>query len=242
MLEWFDAVASGFPVSFVDPAKPEGLPDSRFRAYEGRLDYVPVAMSEVFVLGHALPLTALCTSQGYLLVADLRTTAGRGIAFDAQGAWRMPYRPMALRLLPFLAKADGTLWRIEEQFGQSDGAVSVSPDHVKKALLGFAKSLQRANQLLADALDAGLMQIDPEDHSSREPAQLRPSLTPTTLTLKTAASCRLVEIIRFSQRGKLQSPQTRADAISRVWKNQMNLRADQLLSFDEMISFKFTQT
>jgi hypothetical protein len=242
MRDWFDAVASGLPVLSVDPAKPEGLPDSRFRALEGRLDYVPVAMSEVFVLGHALPLSALCTAQGYLLVADLRATSGRAIAFDAQGAWRMPYRPMALRLLPFLAKADGTLWRIIEQSGQSDGAVNVSPDHVQKALLGFAKSLQRANQLLAGALDAGLMQIDPEDDDSREPAHLRPTSTQTAINLKSAQSCRLVEVIRFSQRGKLHSPKTRADAISRVWKNQMNLRADQLLSFDEMISFKFTKT
>lgn len=236
MSEWFHALEGIAQVLPTSREQLEDWPDSRFRGSESRLTYIPVAMSELYIIGQSLPLTALQTERGPLLVAELKA-GGRTVApFDESGAWRLPYRPLALRLLPFIAQADGSCWRLESQ--PVADTVRQNPGPILQALSGFARSVQTVSALLGAAIAAGLVKFETDP---TQPPVLQLNLPPEKLEPAQAQACRLVEILRFSQQAKgmgmgMGSGQIRSTT-PLFATAQRSFEPEQLLSFDEAISF-----
>lgn len=239
MVEWYSPLGLGAQVVAAQLHTLDGAPDNRFRAAEHRLNHVPIAMSELFTVGQSLPLSALQTQQGFLLVADLRAGGAAVSAFDSAGMWRLPYRPLALRLLPFIARADGSVGRISHQNAEPAAKPAQTHVPVQRALANFAASLKAAHTLLEVALEAQMLTLceGPDEPNGMGYLELAPP--PETLSPAQFPSCKLVEAIRFSQKRVGVAPQSAYAAQALAKRRPDGPCAAQFLSFDEAIRFNF---
>lgn len=237
MHEWYAPLVGEAHIRSVSPDELVDVPDDRFRTREAQLDYVPVTLTEIFIVGQSLPLTVLRTVRGPLLVAELRAGGQSAMAFDAGGAWRLPYRPMALRLLPFLASADGSLSRITSDRASTIQTESQMSFPLQRAVSGFARSVSAASELIDLAVAIDLVRLDRDDGQNALHA-FRLLSPPLYLEPQNAACCRLVEAIRFSQQTKQSPNQNTRTTGAPTQARFARLRAEQLLSFDKTISFR----
>lgn len=105
MTEWFEQIAG---VTGIEPIASEHLrrwPDAAFAAVLPQIRYVPIADSELQLAAHHLLLGVRQAAFGWEVVADLGDSALRRPVFSPAGDWLPGYRPMALRLLPFVVSS-----------------------------------------------------------------------------------------------------------------------------------------
>ena len=235
MSDWFDPLGTADQLLPVSEGALGDWPDGRFRTSEARLVYIPVAMSELYIVGQSLPLTGLQTKHGPLLVAELKAGGRSVVPFDDNGQWRLPYRPMALRLLPLIAQADGSCWRLESKPAQSTNTAAQNAAQILQAFSGFAHSVQTASTLLRAAIKAQLLWFDKD--ADKGPRLMHLNQQPAELPASQAQICRVVEIMRFSQQAKGAQTGRANQQNQMITGVQRAFEPEKILSFDEDIRF-----
>lgn len=113
-MKWFEV----FPgVTGADPLSDGALASWPDRAFDDRLHHLracPVVLTELYQIARHFPLVVRDEEGDLTLMADLRSETLRRPAFDASGRFASGYRPLATRLLPFVATASGGAIRLRD--------------------------------------------------------------------------------------------------------------------------------
>jgi hypothetical protein len=185
-------------------------------------------------------------------VADLRRDGLLRPAFDAEGRITLPYRPVAMRQLPFAVEGDGTMLRLDDGMAEPD--VPRQAELQKRLVSILAAQVdgrRRMTQALRKAIAAGLVARPAGDDAAAP-------LTVTALAAEDAAgdgagdgpgdaiggcddplALRLVAVMLYAQKNRRQAaavmtPGLRA-RLSLVRDDA--LRDRPFLSEDEAIDF-----
>ena len=108
MTEWYAPLKGAGDLQPLEPTEVTAWPNQAFAESQPQLSHCPVGFSEAMVLSQYLPLTLVRGPHGYELAADIKSFP----CFTSKGQWRLAYKPLALRLLPFHADAAGQVFQI----------------------------------------------------------------------------------------------------------------------------------
>lgn len=235
MTEWFRPLTDGARVLPLTGPIESGWPDRSCEDRLSRLAFCPLGLSELHAVAGNIPLTALATPEGPLVGADLRS----GAHLDRAGEWRFTYRPVALRLLPFVVLADGACARIMAPAQANTATPHPGSDYPRfnRFVDRYASDLGHASRLIGRAMDEGLARFAP---GMPRPGQI-PDLvldngTPH-LRHDQLEMFRILALIEFS-RGAAQTPPT--DTACPAQPTPLHRKVPdiaQILSFDTLIAF-----
>lgn len=134
MTRWYDAIPGVTGTTSLSDATLSNWPDKAMETRLHDLDFCPIMLSELYIVARHLPMTVIESPAGPELVADLRPDRARRAAFDADGKYVLPYRPVALRMLPFFVETDGNILRMTDLSGELGPA---RPLELQKRLCSF---------------------------------------------------------------------------------------------------------
>jgi hypothetical protein len=112
MSEWFEQFGGIEDIVPIDAAHLSAWPDAAFASYLSGLRYVPLVESELHLASHHLPLSLRRAPLGWEVVADLRSARVRRAAFSPSGEWQAGYKPLAIRMLPFVTSSTRQIFRL----------------------------------------------------------------------------------------------------------------------------------
>jgi hypothetical protein len=160
MRRWWDDLPGVTEAGDLTPAALAGWPDRAMEGRLARLSFCPVALSELYTIAQHLPLAVVASPAGPELVADLRRDVLQRPAFDAEGRIALPYRPVAMRQLPFLVEPDGTILRLVDADAEAEPDVP-RPAELQKRLVSIlgaqVDGRRRMTRALQEAIRAGLV-------------------------------------------------------------------------------------
>jgi hypothetical protein len=240
MTRWWDAMPGVTGAAELSSSALAGWPDRAMEDRLHRLSFCPVVLSEIYSVAQHLPLAVIETPTGPELVTDLRREILRQPAFDAEGRIRLPYRPVAMRQLPFVVEPDGTIVRLADTGAEPDVARSVElQKRLVSILAAQVEGRRRMTRALAAAIRAGLVARVPGDDPEGP-------LMVTSLAAEDAVpegpdplALRLVAVMLYAQKNRHPAASTVTSALRARLSLVRDdaLRDRPFLSEDEAIDF-----
>ncbi len=244
MSPWWQDLPGVTGTAPLSPAALAGWPDRAMEDRLARLSFCPVALSELYAIAQHLPLVVRETPEGPELAADLRRETLQRPAFDEGGRLTLPYRPVALRQLPFTVDAAGRILRLTDSEAAPDVA---RPVDLQKRLVGIlaaqVEGRQRMTRALAAAIAAGLV-ARPAGSNDGAPQEVTPRANEDRIDDCTdPLALRLAAVMLYALKNRRQStallsPGARA-RLSLVRDDP--LRDRPFLSDDDAIDFSRLQ-
>lgn len=240
---WFAPLGDGMTVSPLTDESLAAWPDAAFSTTLSRLSACPVALGEIYMLAQRYPIVVRAGSDGPEAQLELRRDKSLRQAFADSGAWRATYKPMSLRLLPFVAAADGTLGRLCMDDKARD--VTRAPDlqaGLKRMLRDYARGRREMGAALRHLIDAQILHDPDEDGVFRlDPAALD---TDPDLAARAPLAIRLFHVILFSTRHlRHKAPALRASLAPRLGLSRDNILVQrQFLSSMGLIDLSVFQS
>ena len=235
MTEWFRPLTDGARVLRLAGPIESGWPDRSCGDHLSRLALCPLGLSELHAVAGNIPLTALATPEGPIVGADLRS----GAHLDRAGEWRFTYRPVALRLLPFVVLADGARARIMAPARSNTAAPHSGSDYQRFNCFvdHYASDLRRASRLIARAMDEGLARLAPGMPRPGQIPDLVLDNSEPQLRHDQLEVFRVLALIEFS-RGATRTPaigSTNLSSPTPLHRKMPDIA--QILSFETLITF-----
>lgn len=208
MTRWWDDLPGVTGAHGLTPAALSGWPDRAMEGRLSRLSFCPVVLSELYTIAQHLPLVVADGPAGPELVADLRRDVLQRPAFDAEGRITLPYRPVAMRQLPFVVDADGTIMRLADSRAEPDVARSTElQKRLVSILAAQVDSRRRMTGALRIATKAGLV-APPVRATAGAPLEVTPLAAEDRIDgCDDPLALRLVTVMLFAQKNRRQANQ-----------------------------------